>query len=165
MNLENQKISALLINADDMMRDSAFLNQTLQHSLMCPEPNQRLVRAIENILYNDIIVIWISSMITDAEKHPLKSMIGDLYKKTLIIEQDIETAKHNQNFYEKLVCPMLEKRNISLDEVILISTNKQNNIAAHERKIFCANVAVGNPEKLAQYLEFVNLCKLFSGTC
>lgn len=154
---KNKNISALIINADNMICDNISPNKALPES----SANLRLVEAINSILYNDIAVIWVHSA-TNTKKHPLKIMLGDLYKKIPIIEQGPETEKQDPDFYRRAVYPTLEKRSIALDEVVLISAHKHDIGAVPAKTELCATVTIDSPENLVRYLDLVSFWSLFS---
>lgn len=159
--LENKNISALIINTDGLIYSNVNLGKNTQNSLTHVTQNHKLVEAIDNILYHGFKVIWISRSTTDALKHTIKAITGNLHEKTSIVGHELITAKNDLCFYERLAYEALKKRNIAPDEAILISNHKLNSNGLSVEKTYATLIAE-SPEKLVQCLEYINFCYLLN---
>jgi len=163
--LENKNISALIIDADGIICNKASLDKTMQNSSIKITSNHKLIEIIDNTLYNDIYIIWISNRATDDAKHDIKAILGNLHERTPIIGREEKSTEHDSDFYEKSVNEKLKERSIALDEAILISNHGLSDEAIPKIKKLSAIAIIDSPEKLIKCLKDLNFYHLFNGTC
>lgn len=163
--LENKKISALIIDADGIICNKVSSDKTKQNSSIKTTLNHELIEIIDNILDNDIYVIWISENSTDEAKHDIKAILGNLHDRTPIVGREEETAQHDPGFYERSVHEKLKARSIAPDEAILISNPGLSNKAIPKIQELSAIAIIDSPEKLVKCLKDVNFYHLLNGSC
>ncbi|MFA6097762.1 MAG: hypothetical protein WC788_09150 [Candidatus Paceibacterota bacterium] len=162
---ENKKISALVIDADGIICNKASLDKAAQNSSMKIALDDKLIEIINNTLYNDIYVIWISDSATDDAKQDIKAILGNLHERTPIIGREVKTAEHDPDFYERSVHEKLKERSIAPNEAILISSHGLSNKAIPKIKKLSTIAIIDTPEKLVKCLKDVNFYHLLNGSC